>query len=79
MEKPINFEEWLKINVPRNCVDIVKGELMTFVRIYGLNYLSGAVAAFKASLQKPEMRDMQFKGNRLIIAYANDWSKAISE
>lgn len=79
METRINFEEWLKTNVPRRCVDIVKDELMTFVRIKGLNYLSQTVAAFKSSLQMSEMRDCQFKGDRIIIAYANDWSKAISE
>ena len=61
--------------MPKNCVEIVKGELMTFVRLWGLDYLSGAMAAFKKSMQRAEMRDMQFKGNRLIVAYANDWNK----
>lgn len=71
MESRIDFEVWLKKNMPSNCVEIVKGELMTFVRVWGLNYLTGVMAAFKSSKQCSEMRDIQFKGDRLIIAYAH--------
>lgn len=73
MEKRIDFEAWVKENIPTRCTEIVKGELMTFIRLRGLAYLSQAVGAFKQSMQKCEMRDIQFKGDRLIIAYANDW------
>lgn len=66
-----NFEEWLNKNIPSRCLEIVKGELMTFVRVRGLNYLSETMAAFKKSEQASEMRDIQFKGDRLIIAYAH--------
>ena len=75
MDNRIDFEAWVKANMPARCVEFVKGELMTFVRLWGLNYLSEALAAFKKSAQCAEMRDIQFKGNRLIVAYANDWNK----
>lgn len=70
MEK-IDFEAWLKSNVPYGCLDIKKCELLTIVRVRGLNYLSATMEAFKNSFQRAEMRDMQFKGDRLIIGYAN--------
>lgn len=72
MNNRIDFEAWLKANMPADCVNIVKGELMTFVRLWGLAYLSEALAAFKSSWQRDELRDMQFKGDRLIIAYAHN-------
>lgn len=65
-----NFEDYLK-TLPERCVQIRKGDLMTFVKITGLKYLTDAMNVFKESEQCKEMRDIQFKGYSLIFAYAH--------
>lgn len=65
--------KWVKKNY-RQC-EIIRGDLMTFVCVGGLYYLSEAIAAFKASPEHAEMRDIDFSNYNLYIAYANNWNE----
>ena len=68
------WSKWMKSNA-RLCT-IVKGELCTFVKVEGLNYLTDALHAFKASPEYAEMRDLSFSNYKLYVAYANDFKIA---
>lgn len=72
-EYPYNtpWGEWMRKNA-RLC-EVVKGELCTFVRVSGLNYLSEALRVFKSSPEYSEMRDCTFVNCKLSVAYANDF------
>ncbi len=65
------WTKWIKAN-ERLCT-IARGELMTFVEVAGLNYLSQAIQAFQSSPEFKEMRDCTMSNYKIYFAYANDF------
>lgn len=63
--------KWMKAHT--DLCEVVRGELMTFVEVCGLAYLSDALKAFKASPEREVMRDLTMNNGKLYVAYSNDF------